>query len=128
MLLVSVVFFLTACHSTRWIDSPDNSRNSLDWAGVYRGEIAEGPWPDIDMEITLYPDQTYKINCQYIDKPDLRFSITGNFKWHIFGNGIILDTKNFPDYYYVEENMLIQLMIKGSPLCNYTEQFVLRKQ
>jgi len=119
---------LGACQS---VDSAHNSRNSLDWQGVYTGVIPAADTSGIDVRITLNPDQTYELRYEYLDRANSVFTGKGKFEWDKAGNVIILDTldgKSFPPYYGVGENILIQLDMKGKKITgNLANNYVLKK-
>ena len=122
------VILLTACQSAGPIDNPNNSKNSFQWAGVYIGTIPAAEEPDV-VEITLYPDETYRVMYQYSDRENTIYIKTGKFKWHKSGNGIMLDTNDIPSYYWVYENKLTFIIQKFSPVTGgFAESYVLYKQ
>jgi len=106
-----------------------NSRNSLDWAGVYSGIIPCADCEGINVLITLNSDETYKMSYHYIDKGGDVFTDAGIFRWNANGDTITLDGKCIPRFYKVVENILIQLDIEGKiisgDLANY---YILKKQ
>src|SRR5262245_30759138 len=65
-----------------------NSRNSLDWAGVYEGTLPCADCPGIATRVDLAPDETYILSIQYLDRdPAPRLSL-GTFKWDAEGRSI----------------------------------------
>ena len=131
----AVVVLLTtglgACQSNQAVDSAHNSRNSVDWQGVYTGVIPAADTSGIDVRITLYPDQTYELRYEYLERTNNVFTGKGRFDWDKAGNVIILDTldgKSFPPYYRVGENILIQLDMKGKEITgSLANNYILRK-
>jgi uncharacterized lipoprotein NlpE involved in copper resistance len=133
MLLVFVAAFsflgLGACGSTgRAIDAAHNSRNSLDWAGIYKGVIPAASGPGIDVEIVLRNDETYSISYQYIDRGDEVYTETGTFKWNKAGTTVTLDVKDMPSQYQVGENVLFQLDKKGKRITGLLEEHYILKR
>jgi len=119
---------LGACQSNQAVDSAHNSRNSLDWPGVYTGVIPAADGPGIDVRITLNPDQTYELRYEYLERTNSVFTGKGKFKWDNAGNVITLDDKTFPPYYRVGENILTQLDMKGKEITgSLANNYVLRK-
>jgi hypothetical protein len=56
------------------------------------------------------------------------FTGSGTFKWDNDGGVIILDTADFPPYYRVGENKLIQLDMQGKIITgSLAENYVLKK-
>ena len=115
-----------SCDKTSEID---NSRDSLDWGGIYTGIIPGADSAGINVQITLNYDETYKISYHYIDKSDEIFIQTGTFKWNKKGSTITCDTKDIPPHYKVVENALIQLDMKGKAIeGELANNYVLKKQ
>ena len=126
--LVCLVFAVNACLSNRPIDAAHNSRNSLNWEGVYTGVIPAASGPGINVRLTLHTDETYEIHYRYIDRQDSDFAETGTFKWNKAGSAITLDAADFPPHYTVGENTLIQLDMSGKPITgSLADNYVLRK-
>jgi heat shock protein HslJ len=99
------------------IATVDNSKNSLDWEGVYTGIVPCADCPGIFTQITLKNDNTYNLQREYLGKKDaLAESIDGSFQWNKVGNTITLSglkEKSMPSDYQVGENKLIQLDMEG---------------
>jgi uncharacterized lipoprotein NlpE involved in copper resistance len=85
IILVALVFSLTACNNqastqaveneknkdtvvVNKIDTVHNSKNSLDWAGVYEGELPCADCPGIKTTITINMDGKFKKNEVYSGK------------------------------------------------------------
>ena len=122
------VFGLGACVSKgKAIDAAHNSRNSVNWAGVYRG-VTPGANSDIKVEITLGEDETYTISYQYIDKSPEVYTGSGTFKWDDAGSTITLDTDGFSPHYQVGENKLFQLDMAGKRITGaLADMYILTK-
>jgi uncharacterized lipoprotein NlpE involved in copper resistance len=141
MFLVFIAAFsllgLSACGSTgKAIDAAHNSRNSVNWAGVYSGIIPAASGPGINVEITLDNDGTYNISYQYIDRGDEVFTGMGTFQWDDAGSIITLDFGNtdkdapapFALYYQVGENTLFQLDMAGKKISGaLADNYILKK-
>ena len=97
-------------------DEEHNSKNSLNWAGDYTGEIPCADCPGIKVLITLNQDETYKVKYTYIDRKGAPTIYTGKFSWDDNGSVITLDNKDIPPHYKVGENKLIQLDMEGKPI------------
>ena len=123
------LFGLSACGSpANAIDAAHNSRNSIDWAGVYSGVIPSASGSGINVEIVLNNNGTYNISYQYIDHPEDIFSESGNFNWNSAGSAIKLDVKDLPPHYQVGENMLIQLDMAGKKITGaFADNYILTK-
>jgi len=131
-----LVFFLAAIliisglGSCATINDAHNSKNSLDWAGVYTGTIPAADGPGINVRLTLSSDQNFALQYEYVDRPNRQYNWTGSFKWDNKGNTIKLTIdKETPPYYKVVENALIQLDMKGKPITgDLADDYVLRKE
>lgn len=111
-----------SCHATKTNTEteataiPDNSRNSLDWAGVYRGVLPCADCEGIQTEITLNTDDTYSITRKYLGKSEEIFKEQGRFLWDASGGKITLQVNGEPDrhaQYRVGENQLAKLDEEG---------------
>jgi uncharacterized lipoprotein NlpE involved in copper resistance len=93
------------------------------WVDVYAGVIPAADGPGIEVQIALYSDDTFSLQYRYIDKEDTIFAHKGNFTWNKSKTIITLDIKDYPPYYQVEDDRLIQLDMKGKritgPLADY---------
>jgi uncharacterized lipoprotein NlpE involved in copper resistance len=61
---------------TEVADPAHNSRNSLDWAGVYKGTLPCADCEGIQEEIRLNDDLTYEMVSTYLGKGENGFQIT----------------------------------------------------
>jgi uncharacterized lipoprotein NlpE involved in copper resistance len=128
LLSLFFVFAWGACKSSQAIDAEHNSKNSLNWAGVYTGTIPAADGPGINVTISLNTGGTYEARYQYIERPGSDFTLKGTFVWDNTGNIIKLNTKDIPPYYKVGENRLIQLDMRGKPITgNLADMYVLGK-
>jgi len=119
---------LLSCAST----SSHNSRNSLDWAGIYNGVIPSAGGEGIDVTITLNADETYTIEYQYVGKGDEIFTQSGSISWKPDGNTVILASEGeggFPPYYKLGENTLTHLDLEGNIITGeLANDYILKKQ
>jgi len=112
-IIILLSIMLGACSSTGPAKTVDNSRTSLDWAGVYAGTTPAADGPGINVQITLRADESYSIVYNYVDRQNTATE-TGTFSWNEAGNTIILKNTTFPPYYRVGENHLLQLDMQGN--------------
>lgn len=99
-------------------DPAHNSRNSLDWAGVYKGKLPCADCEGIEAEIRLNEDQTYERVMTYLGKGENKFSDNGRFEWDENGGKIRLIDAASADasgnWFQVGENRLIMLDSEGN--------------
>jgi copper homeostasis protein (lipoprotein) len=113
----------------------DNSRNSLDWIGVYIGLLPCADCEGIRTEIRLKEDSSYEKAILYEGKSNKIFRESGHFKWNGTGNKVILVKSESPEdtgegQYMVGENILVALDLEGNRIESGTlppETFVLNK-
>jgi heat shock protein HslJ len=94
-------------------DLAHTARNSLDWAGAYRGVLPCADCPGIDTVVMLASDGTYSAQSKYLDKGSEVFSEHGTLIWNSEGNTISLEGRE-PAKYFVGENRLTRLALDGS--------------
>ena len=124
-----LTFGLASCVSTSGINDTHNSRNSLDWAGVYNGTIPAADGPGINVSLSLNQDESFILQYEYLERSNNQYISTGSFTWDKKGNIIDLKIKDPPPYYKVEENRLIQLDMNGKPITgNFADNYVLTKE
>jgi uncharacterized lipoprotein NlpE involved in copper resistance len=124
-----LVMGLGSCASNKAVDSAHNSRNSLDWQGIYTGTVPSAG-PGIDIRIQLNADETFQLRYEYVDRANSTYNEAGSFTWDKTGNVITLNTKDtdWLRYYKVGENTLTVLDINGNVITgNLADLYVLRK-
>jgi len=129
LMAILIVSGLTSCATSKGLDA-HNSRNSLDWAGVYAGTIPAADGVGIDVRLRLNSDESFMLWYDYLDRPNGQYNWTGSFKWDNKGNTVILNLneKEVPPYYKVVENALIQLDMKGKQIKGkLADDYVLKK-
>lgn len=107
-----------------------NSRNSLDWAGVYE---ATSPCDDCDgirTRLKLNEDETFELTQKYLGKDgdDVRFNSTGQFKWDDNDSDVILNTKTLRIRFQVGENEVTMLDMKGNVVSGELASFYVLKK
>jgi uncharacterized lipoprotein NlpE involved in copper resistance len=110
--------------------SGDNSQNSLDWCGSYKGITPCADCEGIETEVILNLDLTYVMKTKYLGKGDGKvFVEKGNFAWDKTGGSIsVQGGKGSSSQYKVGENQLIQLDMEGKLITgDLGDMFVLRK-
>jgi len=109
LMIVLVILVLGSCFSSKKPVDVHNSRNSLDWEGVYSNVVESPGGPIIDISIKLNRDQSFEMNHIYLYEPYAPFYAEGSFKWDDTGNIIIIDIIDAPVQYLVTEDALIRL-------------------
>ena len=113
------------------LESANNSKNSLDWAGFYTGTVPCADCEGISTQITLKNDNTYSMQTEYVGKGGSAENYAGTFQWNNAGNIVILSglkEKSMPDSYLVGENKLIQLDMEGNVITgSLASNYVLNK-
>lgn len=109
---------------------PDNSSNSLDWSGSYKGIVPCADCEGIETEILLNTDKTYILRIIYKGKDKSAHEARGSFTWNEAGNTITLEgLQNQATQYFVGENTLTQLDMSGNKITgDLASKYVLQKQ
>ena len=95
-------------------DNAHNSRNAVDWAGVYEGITPCADCPGIKMRLTLQKDGRYELSTQYLERPVAPQTARGQFSWNPGGSTITLDAAGGNQQFRVGEGRLLQLNRDGS--------------
>jgi uncharacterized lipoprotein NlpE involved in copper resistance len=110
----------------------NSSGNPPDWAGVYTGVTPAADAEGIDVKVALNADETYSVEYRYVGKSGDIFTHTGKFGWNPEKNTVILEQEregDFPKYYKLVENALIQLDMSGNAITGeLADNYVLKKQ
>ena len=91
----------------------DNSRTSLDWAGIYGGTLPCADCPGIRTRIELREDGTFTRSVLYLDRDPRPRTDTGRFTWDESGSRITLGDGRDAQQYQVGENVLFPLDRSG---------------
>lgn len=104
----------------------DNSRVSLDWTGSYKGTLPCADCTGIEMLVSLYSDNTYRVLRRYAGRGDDLIEEKGTFEWDQQGRFITLSTDN--SKYLVGENRLFYLDKDGHRITGaLAENYILDK-
>jgi uncharacterized lipoprotein NlpE involved in copper resistance len=123
-------------------DTIHTSQNSLDWAGLYQGEIPCADCSgiattivisDIDSSSQIHPQ--YQQRQQYLGKSDAYFLEEGSIEWlengsiiKLIPNSLGKKILNQTSYFKVVENALVMLDIEGKPIeSSFSEKYRLPK-
>ena len=109
LIAVLVILGLSSCFSYKRPHDVRNSKNSLDWEGVYTTSILSNEGHYIDIHITLKREQSFEIYYKYIDGSFDSFHLKGSFRWDDTGNIIIVEMIDVINEYKVVKDKLIRL-------------------
>lgn len=140
-LIILIAFFLCSCQpGTRQsneqaeaqVSNPDpahNARNALDWNGTYTGILPCADCEGIETILTIRTDSTYTRKNRYLGTKDESWlEISGNYTWDEAGFIITLNNLNPPNQYFISENRIFHLDIKGERITGrLAEHYILRK-
>ena len=95
----------------------DNSRNALDWEGMYRAILPCVGCEGVETVLILSQDK-FKLRTKYIGRSDEVFIQEGQFEWDSLGGTINLvdRTDEGPARWRVGEERLIMLNDSGEPI------------
>lgn len=144
-LIFTVITFLFACNSSEkrsqeTISEPivpdenhvqvddHNSRNALDWQGMYNGILPCADCEGIRMTLALQ-DGKYRMTRTYLGKDASSTHLEGDFTWSEDGSTItLLGVGDASAQYKVGENKLIQLDMEGNLITSQlSDSYVLMK-
>lgn len=141
-LCIALIFLMTSCKSEKKKETPiteeveieevdiipvgDNSMTSLDWDGIYKGELPCADCEGIKTELTINSDKTYTLHETYLGKDNTPLETKGTFKWDNEGQRIQLSEDRH--LYFVGENTLTLLDSDGNRNTGeLAELYVLKK-
>lgn len=97
--------------------SAHNSRNSLDWAGVYTGKMPCDDCNAVNAQLALNDDGTFNLRYKFDGKSDSIYTKKGTFQWDKTGSTITMKLVwDYPLTYRVIENGLEELDQNGNPI------------
>lgn len=100
--------------TTSMLNDGHNSRNSLDWQGVYKGVTPCADCEGIETTIVLLSDNTFTRKLIYLGKDTGEFSDSGTFEWNEAGSAItLMSAEDQRQMYQVGENTLFHLDQEG---------------
>jgi copper homeostasis protein (lipoprotein) len=106
----------------------DNSRNSLDWSGMYYGVLPCADCEGIETTVQLNKDNTYTLSTKYAGKETTAKTVGGSFGWSVAGNIIILQNQQRGSF-VVGENKLVQLDQDGKIITGeLADRYILKKK
>jgi len=132
LLFTSLIVLFMACKSSgdKSIATGDNTRTSIDWAGVYVGTLPCADCMGIDYKLTLNSDDTYSLTRVYLKDTETMITTDGPFTWDKNGNKITLKAIDKDDdfIFKVGENRIWALDTKGNEITGeLAENYILDK-
>jgi uncharacterized lipoprotein NlpE involved in copper resistance/heat shock protein HslJ len=110
------------------VDAAHNSRNSLDWDGIYTGTLPCADCDGIRSTVTLNTDGTFSRERVYVGKSDTPIADSGTFAWNEAGSIVTLSGDDGEQQYQVGENRLFHLDRDGIRISgDLADRYVLRK-
>jgi uncharacterized lipoprotein NlpE involved in copper resistance len=109
----------------------DNSQNSLDYAGTYKGVTPCADCDGIEVELTINQDSTFSLSNKYLGKGDGKpFVKTGRYSWTADGSTIELEgITDGPSKFKVGENRVWMLDMQGNKVEGaLADKYILTKQ
>lgn len=116
--------------SSQTIDG-HNSRNSLDWDGVYEGITPCADCEGIKTTLRLNQDETFVMSQTYLGKnnDEVTYKESGDFRWDDNGSEIIVESGDLRIRFQVGENQVTMLDMAGNVVTGELANFyVLKKQ
>ena len=110
--------------------SEHTANNSLDYFGTYFGVLPCADCEGIETTLELTKDKKYSLTTKYLGKENAQVNESkGAYSWNKEGNTVILSgIKNAPSRYFVGENYVIQLDMKGQEIKgNLADKYILQK-
>lgn len=107
------------------------SKIALDYIGSYNGILPCADCEGIETDLSLEDDKNFVLKTKYLGKKDATTDeLRGTYSWNKEGNTIILSAnENGSSYYFVGENYLKQLDMKGNKIVgDLAEKYVLQKK
>ena len=145
LLILTTITFLLACNSSEkpsqetaseaivqdenhFQYDDHNSRDALDWQGMYSGVLPCADCEGIRVTLALQ-DGKYRMTRTYLVKDSFSRHSEGEFAWSEDGSTImLLNKEDAPVQYKVGENKLIQLDMVGNPITgSLADHYVLTK-
>ena len=109
-----------------------NSKNSLDWAGTYRGVMPCADCNGIATLIVLNQDNTYQLKSKYLGKSGETTEKSAKFEWRRDGNTININPEDQSSegasLYKIEENRIVALDSDGKVITGeHADMYILTK-
>jgi heat shock protein HslJ len=130
VLIYSLLFLSCSSKVQKETNLPDKStsRNSLDWAGTYKGILPCADCEGIETTLIISSNYVFQITKKYLGKKSEPIEKYGVFEWNKEGNTITLIDIDSPNKFFVRENSVVQLDIDGNFISGeLAEKYILEK-
>jgi len=109
LMAVLIIFGLGSCLSNKGPNKTNNSKNNLDWEGLYTGSFVTNSGHTMNVRLRLNRDQSFDAIYEYPEGEYNSYSMWGPFKWDETGSIIMIDLIDAPIQYRVVKDKLIRL-------------------
>ena len=109
LMIALSAFALSSCISNMTLKGIRNSKNNLDWEGVYTATILSAAGHYMDVRIRLKLDQGFEFYYGRMDGAFDPFYWKGSFRWDETENIIMADINYVHHRYKVAKDKLIRL-------------------
>ena len=128
-ILLSILF--VAMPLIKNVRAGDPQQTAAAWVGTYRGTLPCSDCQGVETELTLNPNQTYKLISRKLGKKGPAFVMGGKISWNKAGTMVTLDGMkdlSQPYVYSLNGLSLTQMDVNGSPYPGETAaKYVLQK-
>jgi heat shock protein HslJ/uncharacterized lipoprotein NlpE involved in copper resistance len=133
--LIAGLVMLAACGSNDEpaadviVDEAHNSRNSLDWSGIYTGVLPCADCEGIHTSVTLQADGSFSRRVTYLGKAGVPVTEEGAFAWDDGGGVVTLTVADGANpMYQVGEGRLFHLDMNGGRITgDLADRYILEK-
>lgn len=133
--LIGLIVAFSACSTGKKnnseSDQAHNSKNALDYYGIYAGTIPCADCAGILTNIAINKDNTYQMTTKYDGKSEQVMVSSGTYSWDTTSSVIMLkekDSDNSVVLYKVGENTMTKLDMEGKPITGeLASTYVLKK-
>jgi len=106
----------------------DNSRNSLDWGGTYKGIIPCASCPGIEVILKINYDNDYTMSWEYLERDVEKVKSSGKFKWDATGSKITLTSGANEEQFFIGEGRAWMLNRDGERVTGeLADHYILEK-
>ncbi len=114
---------------TEVVTDSHSSKTAVDIIGVYSGVLPCADCEGIETILTIKDETNYLLTTKYLNKQTQAIERKGTYTWNDKGNTITLSgNKDMPNQFFVGENQVTQLDLKGNKITgNLANNYILKK-